>query len=51
MNYLNRDKQIEIMSALCEGIGQRAVARLTDTDRKTVARLALRVGTRRGRIA
>ena len=44
MNNLHREKQIEIISALCEGVGQRAVARLTDTDRKTVARLALRVG-------
>ena len=44
MNYLSSEKQIEIISALCEGVGQRAVARLTDTDRKTVARLALRVG-------
>ena len=44
MNNLSRDKQIEIISALCEGIGQRAVARLTGTDRKTVARLALSVG-------
>ena len=44
MNILSKDKQIEIISALCEGLGQRAVARLTDTDRKTVARLALRVG-------
>src|ERR1700731_2178598 len=44
MNNLSREKQIEIISALCEGVGQRAVARLTDTDRKTVARLALRVG-------
>lgn len=44
MNYLSREKQIEIISALCEGVGQRAVARLTDTDRKTVARVALRVG-------
>ena len=26
---------------LCEGVGQRAVSRLTQTDRKTVARLAL----------
>jgi hypothetical protein len=41
MNILSRDKQIEIIAALCEGVGQRAVARLTDTDRKTVARLAL----------
>jgi hypothetical protein len=44
MNILPRDKQIEIISALCEGIGQRAIARLTGTNRKTVARLALRVG-------
>src|ERR1051325_3248112 len=44
MNILSRDKQIEIIAALCEGVGQRAVARLTDTDRKTVARLALTVG-------
>ncbi len=44
MNLLPREKQIEIISALCEGVGQRAVSRLTDTDRKTVARLALRVG-------
>src|SRR6185295_8281101 len=44
MNYLSREKQIEIISSLCEGIGQRAVARLTNTDRKTVARLALKVG-------
>jgi IS1 family transposase len=44
MNYLSREKQIEIIAALCEGVGQRAVTRLTGTDRKTVARLALRVG-------
>ena len=29
---------------LCEGVGQRAVSRLTQTDRKTVARLALAIG-------
>ena len=44
MNNLSREKQIEIIAALCEGVGQRAVTRLTGTDRKTVARLALRVG-------
>jgi IS1 family transposase len=44
MNILPLSKQIEIISALCEGVGQRAVARLTGTDRKTVARLALNVG-------
>lgn len=41
MNNLPLSKQVEIISALCEGIGQRAVSRLFDTDRKTVA---LRVG-------
>jgi IS1 family transposase len=44
VNNLSREKQIEIIAALCEGVGQRAVARLSDTDRKTVGRLALRVG-------
>src|SRR5712671_3146265 len=44
MNLLPREKQIEVIAALCEGVGQRAVTRLTGCDRKTVARLALRVG-------
>ena len=44
MNILPRDKQIEIIGMLCEGVGQRAVSRLTDTDRKTVARVAMAVG-------
>lgn len=44
MNNLPRQKQIEIIAALCEGVGQRAITRLTGCDRKTVARLALRVG-------
>lgn len=44
MNILSRDKQIDIIAALCEGVGQRAVARMADVDRKTVARLALQVG-------
>src|SRR5262245_44547788 len=44
MNVLSHDKQIEIIAALCEGVGQRAVSRLTGTDRKTVARLALAIG-------
>jgi IS1 family transposase len=44
MNILSRDKQIDIIAALCEGTGQRAVSRLTGVDRKTIARLALSVG-------
>jgi hypothetical protein len=44
MNVLSRDQQIDIIGALCEGNAQRAVARMTGVDRKTVARLALQVG-------
>jgi IS1 family transposase len=44
MNILSRDKQIEIIAALTEGVGVRATTRLTGVDRKTVARLALRIG-------
>src|SRR6202051_461751 len=44
MNNLDKAKQIEIIAALCEGVGARAVTRLPGADRKTVARLALRVG-------
>jgi IS1 family transposase len=44
MNILTRNKQIDIVAALCEGVGQRAVARMAGVDRKTVARLALKVG-------
>ena len=42
--FPSRDKQIEIIGMLCEGVGQRAVSRLTGTDRKTVARQALALG-------
>ena len=44
MNNLSPEKRIEIVAALVDGLGVRATARITDTDRKTVARLALRVG-------
>ena len=44
MNVLPLSTQTEIIAALCEGVGQRAVSRLTNTDRKTVARLALAIG-------
>src|SRR6202049_1201799 len=44
MNHLSREKQIEIIAALCEGVGQRAVTRLTGVNRGTVGSLALRVG-------
>ena len=44
MNVLSRDKQIEVLAALTEGVGIRTTSRLTGVNRGTVAALALRVG-------
>lgn len=44
MNILPRQKQIEVIAALCEGVGIRATARLTGVNRETVGRMALEVG-------
>jgi IS1 family transposase len=44
MNFLSREKQIEIISALTEGLGIRATARITGVNRETVGKLALQVG-------
>ena len=44
MNVLSREKQIEVIAALCEGVGVRTASRLTGVNRGTVANLALRVG-------
>jgi IS1 family transposase len=44
MNILPRDKQIEAISALCEGVSIRATERLTDIHRDTIMRLGVRVG-------
>jgi len=44
MNILPREKQIEVISALTEGLGIRAVARVTGVNRETVGKLALQVG-------
>lgn len=44
MNILSRDKQIEIIAALTEGVGIRATARLVGVNRETVGKLALQVG-------
>jgi IS1 family transposase len=44
MNVLSRDKQIEIIAALTEGMGIRATARITGANRKTVGKLALNIG-------
>jgi IS1 family transposase len=44
MNFLSRDKQIEVVSALTEGLGIRATARITGVNRETVGNIALQVG-------
>src|SRR5580704_4541381 len=44
MNFLSRDKQIEVISALTEGLGIRATARITGVNRETVGKLALQIG-------
>ena len=44
MNVLPREKQIEVIAALCDGLGIRAVSRITGVNRGTVAALALRMG-------
>ena len=44
MNILPRDKQIEVIAALCDGLGIRAASRITGVNRGTVAALALKVG-------
>ena len=44
MNILSRDKQIEIIAALTEGMSIRSVERLTGVHRDTIMRLGARVG-------
>jgi IS1 family transposase len=44
MNILSRDKQIDIIAALTEGMSIRAVERLTGVHRDTIMRLGARVG-------
>jgi IS1 family transposase len=44
MNVLPRDKQIEVIAALCDGLGIRAVSRITGVNRGTIGDLALKVG-------
>lgn len=44
MNVLPRQKQIEVIAALCEGLGVRATARLSGVNRETVGKLALDIG-------
>ncbi|HXO73457.1 MAG TPA: transposase, partial [Bradyrhizobium sp.] len=44
VNNLPREKQIEVIAALCEGVGIRTASRLTGVNRGTVGTLAYRVG-------
>jgi IS1 family transposase len=44
MNVLPREKQIEIIAALTEGVSIRATERLTGVHRDTIMRLGVRVG-------
>lgn len=44
MNVLSRDKQIQAISALCEGVSIRATERLTGVNRGSVMALGARVG-------
>jgi IS1 family transposase len=44
VNVLSREKQTEVIAALCEGVGIRTASRLTGVNRGTVGSLALRVG-------
>src|SRR5579863_1694791 len=44
MNILSREQQIAVISALTEGLGIRAVARITGVNRETVGKLAYQVG-------
>jgi IS1 family transposase len=44
MNILPRDKQVEAIAALCEGVSVRATERLTGVNRGTILNLGVRVG-------
>ncbi len=44
MNKLNRDKQIQIVSALVEGNSIRAISRMVDVSRNTISKLLLDLG-------
>src|SRR5437667_11532489 len=44
MNNLTRDRQIEILAALTEGMSIRSIERLTGVHRDTIMRLGARVG-------
>ena len=43
MNILTREQQISVISALTEGLGIRAVARITGVNRETVGAELMRI--------
>ena len=44
MNRLKREKQIQVISMLCEGSSIRSIERVLGVHRDTIMRLAVRVG-------
>src|ERR1700691_4342016 len=44
MNNLPRNKQVEAISALCEGVSIRAAERLTSVNRGTIMELGVKAG-------
>jgi len=48
MNNLSREKQIEVIAALCEGVGIRTASRLTGVNRGTVGRRQAQYGQYHG---
>ncbi len=44
MNILPREKQIEVVAALTEGVSIRATERLTGVNRGTIMSLGVRIG-------
>jgi hypothetical protein len=44
MNILSREKQVEAIAALCEGVSIRATERLTGVNRGTILSLGVHVG-------
>ncbi len=43
-NVLPKDKQIAVISSLCEGSSIRSIERITDVHRDTIMRLGVKVG-------
>ena len=43
-NYLSREKQVQAISLLCEGMSIRSVSRVTGIHQYTIGKLLLRVG-------